>query len=36
MFEIFDGDLFLFNCFDPDEADILFEQGFTVKEIVHA
>ena len=33
MFEIWDGDLFLFNCFDSDEAMILSEQGFTVKEM---
>jgi hypothetical protein len=33
MYEIWEGDLFLFNCFDDDEADILSEQGFTVKEI---
>jgi len=33
MYEIWDGDLFLFNCFDNDEADILSEQGFTVKEL---
>ena len=36
MFEIWDGDVFLFNCSDRDEADILAEQGFTVKEIENA
>lgn len=33
MYEIWDGDLFLFDCFDSDEAGIMYEQGFTVKEI---
>ena len=36
MYEIYDGDLFLFNCFDRDEADMLADQGFTVKEIQNA
>lgn len=36
MYEIYDGDLFLFDCFDSDEADMLSEQGFTVKEIENA
>jgi hypothetical protein len=36
MFEVYDGDLFLFDCFDSDEADSLAEQGFTVKEIENA
>jgi len=33
MFEVFDGDLFLFDCFSQDEADELHEQGFTVVQI---
>ena len=31
MFEIYDGDLFLFDCFSQEEADELYEQGFKVK-----
>ena len=34
MYEVFDGDLFLFDCYDEDEADLLHEQGFTVVRIV--
>lgn len=30
MFEIWDGDLYLFLVSDEDEADILSEQGFKI------
>ena len=33
MFEIYDGDLFLFDCYTQDEADELYEQGFKIKRI---
>jgi len=36
MFDVYDGDLFLFSCYSQDEADELHEQGFTVKEIENA
>jgi hypothetical protein len=33
MFEIWDGDLFLYSVDTQDEADEMDEAGFTVKEI---
>jgi hypothetical protein len=34
MFEIWDGDLFLFCVDHADEADVYTEQGFRVAEVV--
>ena len=36
MFEIWDGDLFLFSVDTRDEADEQAEAGFTVKEVDYA
>lgn len=36
MFEIWDGDMFLFTVDFEAEADIYAEQGYTVKEIYNA
>lgn len=33
MFEIWDGDLFLFSVDDQDEADTYWESGFKVVEV---
>lgn len=33
MFEVWDGDLFLFTVDDSYEADVYFEQGFNVREV---
>jgi hypothetical protein len=33
MYEIWDGDLFLFTVDDSDEADLQMEAGFTVREV---
>ena len=33
MYEIWDGDVFLFNVEDSDEADLYIESGFTVREV---
>lgn len=36
MYQVWDGDLFLFTVDDSDEADTYAESGFTVKEINRA
>jgi len=36
MFEIWDGDMFLFTVAFESEADLYREQGYTLKEIVNA
>lgn len=33
IYEIWDGDVFLFYIEDHDEADTYFESGFTVREV---
>ena len=33
MYEVWDGDVFLFNVDTSDEADLYIESGFTVREV---
>ena len=35
MFQVWDGDLFLFTCI-AEEADMYSEEGYTVKAVDHA